>query len=118
MRVNSCDVRLWPTSAVRLRIAGCRRVCLKTVEDPHPSGLSPVWLDPHTGQVLAVNRLNALDPEVRAVAVVYPLHTGELGDLPLEALVSLNGMALAMLYVAGVWLWWKRCDPGHAGRKP
>jgi uncharacterized iron-regulated membrane protein len=84
------------------------RIRLKTPDDPHPNGLSSVWLDPRTGQVLAVNRWNALDPGARAVAVVYPLHTGELGGPLLEALVSLNGLALGLLGVTGVWLWWKR----------
>jgi uncharacterized iron-regulated membrane protein len=84
------------------------RVRLKTADDPHPNGLSSVWLDPRTGQVLAVNRWQALDPGARAVAVVYPLHTGELGGPLLEALVSLNGLALGLLGVSGIWLWWKR----------
>jgi uncharacterized iron-regulated membrane protein len=67
-----------------------------------------VWLDPRDGAVLAVTRWNALDPGARVVAVVYPLHTGELGGPLLEALVSLNGLALASLGVTGIWLWFKR----------
>ncbi|MFL6710343.1 MAG: PepSY-associated TM helix domain-containing protein, partial [Massilia sp.] len=84
------------------------RVRFKLADDPHPNGLSSVWLDPRDGRVLAVNRWQALDPGARAVAVVYPLHTGELGGVALEALVSLNGLALALLAVSGIWLWWKR----------
>lgn len=84
------------------------RVRFKLADDPHPNGLSSVWLDPRNGRVLAVNRWQALDPGARAVAVVYPLHTGELGGVTLEALVSVNGLALGLLGVSGIWLWWKR----------
>lgn len=93
------------------------RVRLALPDDPHPNGLSSVWLDPRDGKVLAVQRWNALDPGARAVAWVYPLHTGELGGPLLEALVGLNGLALGMLGVTGTWLWWKRRRQA-ASRRP
>jgi uncharacterized iron-regulated membrane protein len=84
------------------------RIRLIVPDDPHPNGLSSVWLDPRTGELLGTNRWNTLDPGARVVAIVYPLHTGELGGPVLEVLVLLNGLALATLGVTGVWLWWKR----------
>lgn len=84
------------------------RVRFKRSDDPHPNGLSSVWLDPRDARVLAVKRWQALDVGARAVAIVYPLHTGELGGWSLETLVTLNGLALALLGVSGIWLWWKR----------
>lgn len=84
------------------------RVRLALPDDPHPNGLSSVWLDPRDGQVLAVQRWNTLDPGARAVTWVYPLHSGELGGPLLETLVAFNGLALGMLGVTGIWLWWKR----------
>jgi uncharacterized iron-regulated membrane protein len=77
-------------------------------DDPHPNGLTSVWLHPRTGDVLAAHRWNELDPGAKAVAVVYPLHTGELGGPLLEVFTAANGLILATLGISGLWLWWRR----------
>lgn len=84
------------------------RVRLKLPDDPHPNGLSSVWLHPGTGEVLNVARWSELDAGNRLVATVYPLHTGDLGGPPHELLVGLTGLALTTLGAAGLLLWWKR----------
>lgn len=84
------------------------RVRFMLPDDPHPNGLSSVWLHPRTGAILGSVRWNELDPGARAVAVVYPLHTGELGGVALEALVALSGLTLGLLGITGLWLWWRR----------
>jgi uncharacterized iron-regulated membrane protein len=84
------------------------QVRFRLADDPHPNGLSSVWLHPVTGQVLAARRWSALDPGARAVSVIYPLHTGALGG-PLHALLTaVTGLALATLGGSGLWLWWRR----------
>lgn len=95
------------------------RIRWRLPDDPHPNGLSSVWLHPRTGAVLAVHRWTALDPGARAYAVVYPLHTGEWGGPPLQAAVGLGGLLLAGYGVTGIWLWLKRRrgrPRGAAGR--
>ena len=77
-------------------------------DDPHPNGLTSVWLHPRSGEVLGVHRWSELDPGARAVAVIYPLHTGKLGGIALEIVIAMSGLVLAMLGVTGVWLWWRR----------
>lgn len=77
-------------------------------DDPHPNGLTSVWIDPRTADVLAVQRWDALDPGARATAVIFPLHTGELGGAALETAVALGGLTLGGLGISGVWLWWRR----------
>lgn len=84
------------------------RVRLMLADDPHPNGLTSVWLHPATGEVLRTDRWDRLDPGARANSVIYPLHTGELGGLALETLNGLLGLALAALGVSGLWLWWLR----------
>jgi uncharacterized iron-regulated membrane protein len=88
------------------------RVRLKLPDDPHPNGLTSVWLDPTTGAVLAAHRWSALDAGHKAIAVMYPLHTGELGGLLYTAVVGILGLCLGLLAITGIWLWWKR-RPGR-----
>lgn len=87
------------------------RVRLLLADDPHPNGLTSVWMHPQTGAVLRADRWNELDPGTRANSVIYPLHTGELGGLALETLNALLGLALVALGVTGLWLWWLRRRP-------
>lgn len=84
------------------------RIRLILPDDPHPNGLTSVWLHPESGEVLAVHRWNELDPGSRAVALVYPLHTGVLGGVWLETWVAMSGLALTALGVTGLCLWWRR----------
>lgn len=93
------------------------RVRLMLADDPHPNGLTSVWMHPQTGAVLRADRWNELDPGARANSVIYPLHTGELGGLTLETLNALLGLALAASGLTGLWLWWLRRRP-TAGRSP
>jgi uncharacterized iron-regulated membrane protein len=84
------------------------RVRLMLADDPHPNGLTSVWLHPQTGAVLRADRWDELDPGARANSVIYPLHTGELGGIVLEAANALLGLVLVALGVTGLWLWWRR----------
>ncbi|MFN4360814.1 MAG: PepSY-associated TM helix domain-containing protein [Hylemonella sp.] len=87
------------------------RVRFKVDDDSHPNGLSSVWLDPHTGEILSTYRWNELDTGSRIITVVYPLHTGELGGTPLTVLVGVGGLVLAGLGISGLWLWTRRTWP-------
>ena len=84
------------------------RIRLRLPDDPHPNGLTSVWLDPISGRIIRVDRWRELDPGARAVAVVYPLHIGMLGGGWLQAIIFLNGSTLCILGVTGVWTWWTR----------
>ena len=84
------------------------RVRLKLPDDPHPNGLTSVWLHPATAEVLKATRWSELDPGNKAVAFVYPLHTGALGGPLHQFLVGITGLALSTLGATGLLLWWKR----------
>jgi uncharacterized iron-regulated membrane protein len=84
------------------------RVRLKLADDPHPNGLTSIWLHPVSGEILAINRWDELDLGTRALSFVYPLHTGEFGGILLEFATLIGGLALGVLGVTGFWLWWSR----------
>lgn len=88
--------------------SGPVRVRLKLADDPHPNGLTSVWLNPATGETIAVHRWDELDPGHKALSVVYPLHTGELGGPLHTAVTALLGLSLAVIGGTGLMLWWKR----------
>jgi uncharacterized iron-regulated membrane protein len=90
------------------------RVRFRLADDPHPNGISSVWLHPRTGEVLAVRRWQELDAGNAAVVVIYPLHTGVLGGPAHEAVTALLGLVLGGLGLSGVWLWWRRRAVGAA----
>ncbi|MBT2303145.1 PepSY domain-containing protein [Variovorax paradoxus] len=92
------------------------RVRFRLADDPHPNGISSVWLHPRTGEVLAVRRWQELDAGNGAVAVIYPLHTGVLGGPVHEAVTALLGLVLGGLGLSGVWLWWRRRAVAGAAR--
>lgn len=98
--VGYVQVPAKPTQPVRVR--------LKTADDPHPNGLSFVWLHPATGEVLGSQRWDRLDAGHRIVTIVYPLHAGTLGGLPHTVFTGLSGLALAGLGVTGLAVWWQR----------
>jgi uncharacterized iron-regulated membrane protein len=90
------------------------RVRMRLPDDPHPKGLTSVWLDPYSGNVLAAQRWDQLDPGARAVSVIYPLHTGEIGGPALMTVLGIGGLALFGLGVTGIWQWWRRRKARHA----
>lgn len=84
------------------------RVRMRLPDDPHPNGLTSVWLNPRTGDILGKYRWDELEPGLRINAVIYPLHTGELGGPLLETVVACLGLMLGVLGGSGIWLWWRR----------
>lgn len=98
--VGYVQVPASPSQAVRVR--------LKTPQEPHPNGLSSVWLHPASGDVLKVARWNELDAGNRLVNTVYPLHIGVLGGTPHKVAAGLSGLVLATLGASGIVLWWRR----------
>ena len=92
------------------------RVRLRLSDDPHPNGLTSVWLHSLTGQVVAVHRWDELDTGAKAVSYVYPLHIGELGGPAQQVLTFASGVTLCLLGFSGVWLWWRR-RRGLTGRR-
>jgi uncharacterized iron-regulated membrane protein len=93
------------------------RVRFRLADDPHPNGISSVWLNPVSGEVLAARKWQDLDAGNGAVAVIFPLHTGELGGVAHQVVTALLGLALGGLGFSGIWLWWRRRAMAAAARR-
>lgn len=98
-----------PTAPVRIR--------KKLDDDPHPNGLSSVWLHPVTGEVIRVDRWTDLDVGTRSYAWIYPLHSGKLAGVIGVVATAAGGFLLFGFGVSGTWLWWlrRRMRAGKAG---
>ncbi|SAI67684.1 sulfite reductase [Bordetella ansorpii] len=84
------------------------RIRMRLADEPHPNGVSTIWMDPRDGAILSAQRWSELDTAGRLNAFIYPLHTGELGGVPLRIVTGLAGLVLGVLGISGAWLWWRR----------
>jgi uncharacterized iron-regulated membrane protein len=89
-----------PTQPVRVR--------LRRPDDPHPNGLTSVWLDPGSGNVLASVKWQDLDPGARAYAWIYPFHSAQWWGTAHAVMNGAAGLALLVFGVSGLGLWWSR----------
>jgi uncharacterized iron-regulated membrane protein len=67
-----------------------------------------VEVDARTGSLLDVVDLNRGDLASRYEAMLYVLHFGQLGGLPVKILYAIGGLTPGLLSIAGFVLWWKR----------
>jgi uncharacterized iron-regulated membrane protein len=84
------------------------RIRFKLPGDPHPNGLSSIWMHPVDGHVLGQQRLEQLDLATRSTAWIYPLHAGELFGTANRVVTGVVGLVLFGMGVTGTWLWWRR----------
>ncbi len=84
------------TYTLRLRVTG----------DPnHRFPNSTVWIDQHSGRVLAVSDIRRAGPASVFWNWLYPLHDGEALDMPGRIVLLLSGLMPCVLFVTGFWRW-------------
>jgi uncharacterized iron-regulated membrane protein len=71
-------------------------------------GRTQVWIDPGTGEILAVRDTRMATAADSFFASQFPLHNGEAFGLLGRWLVFFTGLAPAALYVTGLLLWWRK----------
>lgn len=84
------------------------RVRLRFPDDPHPNGLTSVWLHPDSAEPLRVDRWSDLSPGTQAYSYIYPFHTGELWGALWTVVIFVTGAALTAYSFTGLLLWWRR----------
>lgn len=91
-----------PEEAVRIRF--------RLPNEPHPNGLSSVWLHPQTAEVLRVRPWHALDLGSRITNWAYPLHSAWLSPTlqrPLWIALSVCSLALMFTGLRPAWRRWR-----------
>jgi uncharacterized iron-regulated membrane protein len=77
-------------------------------EDRTPGGRSMVFIDPYSGKVLYVESSRTAPAWRRIVNMNRAIHTGDLFGMPSKIVMSLASLALVLLFISGVTMWWKR----------
>lgn len=71
-------------------------------------GLSTLWIDQYSGEVLAAREYVRSGTADRYLSSQYMFHNGEILGLPGRWLVFITGLAIPVMYGTGFYLWWRR----------
>lgn len=77
-------------------------------------GRHRMFFDPVTAQVMRVDRHESLDFGGRVFANMAPWHYGSFGGRITQLLWFVAGLAPALLFGSGAWLWWRKRRRGRA----
>jgi uncharacterized iron-regulated membrane protein len=77
-------------------------------EEAHRNGRTFVYLNPYTAEVVHIDHALRASAGVRALNLLYPLHTGDAGGLWLRVSYVLTGLMPAWLLTSGFIIWWRR----------
>lgn len=85
-----------------------------------PYGLSPetsdrVFVDPYSGEILALAKTHGLPLAARVASLADPIHFGRFGGYFTKLIWTGAGLALGIGVLAGTILWWQRTRREAAG---
>ena len=83
------------------------RVIVRLPSDPWSAVRGIAFIDQYTGKVVAFTDLYA-SPGYRAGRFNRALHTGDIFGLPSRIIVSLSSLALVVMVITGLVIWWKK----------
>lgn len=83
-------------------------VRLRHPGNPHPNGTSYVVVDAATGEVLMSYNANHGGAGQQLADLKYPLHIGTALGLPGRAVMLATGLVPTLLFVTGVYTWWRK----------
>lgn len=76
-----------------------------------PNGRTTLWYAAASGRIVAHRDDAKLASVVKAYNSLYPLHAAKVGGLPYRLVITVSGLALAMLGSFAVWSFWFRRPP-------
>lgn len=103
--------RLYPDA--QMRIVSLPRksgdpitVRLKQPEEWLPNGRTMIWFNAANGGLISHRDALKMASGTQAFNMAYPLHAAKVGGLPYRLLMTLCGLALALLGSLAVWTFW------------
>lgn len=87
---------------------GAVTVRRRAPEELHPNGRSFAYVDPGSGEVLAVEDARSAPLGTRLYNVLYPLHIGHWGGAASRIAYFVLGLAPVALAISGALAWWNR----------
>lgn len=81
---------------------------MKQPEEWLPNGRTYVMFDAAAGRILATRDANGAPTGAKIFNAAYPLHAGKVGGLPWRLVMTLSGLAMALLGSLAVWTFWFR----------
>jgi uncharacterized iron-regulated membrane protein len=84
------------------------KVRKKFPNEPHPNGISTIYLDQYSGKILQANSVNSASVANRILNSLYPLHIGSYGGIYLRLAHAIAGLAAIVLFMTGVLIWRQR----------
>ena len=98
--LQSIDLTTDPKALLRLR--------MKLPQEQEKYGMSNVYLDQYSGQVLRVENSLKASLGDKILNSFQPLHYGTFGGLPTRILYIFVGLAPLILFITGFVMWWYR----------
>ena len=89
---------------------------MKKPEEWLPNGRTTLWFAADSGQLVAARDAAGLPGQVKAYNMLYPLHAAKVGGLAYRLVMTVSGLALALLGSFTIWSFWI-VRPGQAGRR-
>ncbi len=71
-------------------------------------GTSALFISGVDGSILSVDEAGGGQAGDRIAGLMFPLHSGQIAGLPGRILICIAGLAVAMLSVTGIYIWWKK----------
>ncbi|MDF7776913.1 PepSY-associated TM helix domain-containing protein [Sphingomonas sp. AOB5] len=71
-----------------------------------PNGRTTLWFDAATGELLAARDALAMPMGAHVFNTAYPLHAAKVGGLAYRLVMTLTGLAMALLGSLAVWSFW------------
>lgn len=87
---------------------GLITVRMKQPSEWLPNGRSTLWFAADTGQLVEARDAFKQPLAMRGFNMLFPLHAARVGGLPYRLLMTISGLALALLGSLAVWTFWFR----------